>query len=670
MNLNRYPNLFSPLEAGPLTFRNRIAIAPVSGPIIMDNNLLDAEAMFDEIDYKASGGAAEFIIGEADISSAGSRGSHPRCDFYDLSDENTGPFRRVADRVHSHGCKALLELAHTGDAKAELDEENPALGPVERINEAGVPVRAMTKADIEQCCGDFAQAAYFLKVCGFDGALLHAGHGWLLSSFLSPRTNRRADEYGGSLPNRARITVEALRAIRGKCGPGFFIECRVSGSERAEGGYSLGDICGYSKIISAYCDMIHVSSGLYRDPMRTLMISTLYKPHGCNADIAFEIKKAVDIPVSVVGGINSPELAERLIAEGKCDMVALGRQMRADAQWGVKAGEGRSDGIRRCIRCMRCYPGPIEEVSAEIGAEGKNIKDIGEILDLLGACTVNPLYKYKDLANAPKAETSKKVLVIGGGAAGLQAAITAAERGHEVILAEKAEKVGGILNYAAETDDKEDLYMFARALESIARGLGVDIRTNTPFSPALLDELKPGAAICAAGSSPSVPQIPGIEGENVVQAMQAYKKGFCEGAGQKIVVLGGGLVGCETAVHLCKHGKTVTLLEMLPGLARDAYRLHRQQLIDLMDDGVDYRLNARVTAITPEGVRAAGKDGEEMFFPADTVINALGMKANPTAGIEAAVKAIGADYTAVGDCVSARTLFEAVEEGFTAAMVL
>ena len=383
----------------------------------------------------------------------------------------------------------------------------------------------------------------------------------------------------------------------------------MSGSEHVPGGYSLEDICGYCRYLSEYADLIHVSAGLYQDPSGTWQESTLYEPHGCNADVAAAIRAAVDIPVAVVGGINSPEQAEELIAQGKCDLVVLCRQLTADPFFTQKIREGRAEEIRRCLRCMRCYPGPFEEAWAELNGQFPE------------GCSINPCADHPERWRVESAEEKKTVLIVGGGVAGLQAAVTARDRGHDVVLLEKSGQLGGILNFSVLDPD-------------------VPVR----------------------------PPIPGLDGANVVQAMDAYAPDAR--LGHKVVVLGGGLVGCETAVHLWKQGHEVELVEMREELAPDAYRLHKCRLRELIAQHVKAHMGARCLAVTEAGVQVEGPDGSVQLIPADTVVAALGMRANDTGELEALVQRAGVPCHKIGDCVRARKIYDAVSEGYLTALSL
>jgi 2,4-dienoyl-CoA reductase-like NADH-dependent reductase (Old Yellow Enzyme family)/thioredoxin reductase len=647
-----YPNLLSPITIGTKTYRNRVLSAPRGGVWHFDPDMIgtDPEQLADA-DRKCSGGVAVYCIGETPVSASACRGANEFYSFDDLSEEHTLSYRQYAEHIHQHGALAMVELCHMGCAKPEETPNDPAYGPMDCVNADGVHVRGMTKADIAATCADFAKAAKFMQFCGFDGVTIHCGHGWLPHQFLSPRWNQRQDEYGGSVENRARFTVELLQAVRQACGKDFVLECRVTGDEHLPDGYTHEVIQGYCKEISRYCDLIQVSAGVYNKPMETLMMSTLYDAHGCNVEAAAAIKAAVDIPVAVVGGINDPADAERWISEGKCDLVVLCRQLQADPEWVNKAAQGRACEIRKCLRCMRCYPGPFEEAMAELNGEFPE------------GCSVNPYLLHFDQWPLQKAEQAKKVLVIGGGVGGMQAAITAAERGHEVTLMEKSGQLGGILNFAKDDKDKYDLKALADAMTAEVASRKIDVRLNAQVTER--DMQGYDQIICAVGSSPLTPPIPGLA--DCLPALKAYEPDTP--IGQNVILLGGGLVGCETAVHLAKNGRKVTIVEMRDSLAPDAYRLHKHKLRQIIaaDESIRVMTETKCLSISG-GTVEVEQGGEKLTLTADTVVSALGMRANPTEELEAMAANVGVPMVKIGDCQKARKIFDAIEEGWQAAM--
>lgn len=650
MSGNRYPHLFSPIQIGTRTYKNRVVNAPRGGIWNEDpeDHHADPEQLADAW-VKCRGGVAAYEIGETAVSGSGGRSANEFYDLTDYSEEHTLRYREYAEQIHRHGVLALVELSHMGQAKPENTPGAPAIGPVDCVNEHGVKVTGMTKKQIAQVCEEFADAALFMQRTGYDGVNVHCGHGWLLHQFLSSRCNTRTDEYGGSIENRARFALEVCRAIRGRCGSDFLIEVRISGQENVENGYSLEEISAFAQCVAPVCDLIQVSAGVYQDPMRTKQVSTLYDAHGCNVEAAAEIKRHVSVPVAVVGGINDPADAEQWIAQGKCDLVVLCRQLQADPDFARKAEQGRSDEIRPCIRCMRCFPGPLEEAFEELHGEFPE------------GCSVNPYLLHFDSIDAPRAGQSKKVTVVGGGAAGMQAAITAAQRGHTVTLVEKKPVLGGILNFARDDRDKYDLKKLADSMAAQVCRLGVTVLLEREPDARLL--AGQDAVICAIGSSPLMPPIPGLE--RCVTGMDAYAPDAPIGG--IVVMLGGGLVGCETAIHLARLGRRVTIVEMRDELAPDAYRLHKHKLRDIIaaDSRITVMLGTKCLAVTEYGVET-----DRGAVSGETVVAALGMKANPTGAIRAMADSCGAEYYEIGDCVRARKIYDGIEEGFLTAMSL
>ena len=394
-------------------------------------------------------------------------------------------------------------------------------------------------------------------------------------------------------------------------------------------------------------------------PKTTREFTTTYAPHGANIENASIIKQNVSVPVCVVGGINSPEMAEEAIASGKVDMVSMGRQFFADPAFPNKAAEGRADEIRRCLRCGRCYPGPAGEHETEIWT----IK-----YPPLDSCTINPdtvwpASHHKVLPELmPKPEASRKVLIVGGGCGGLQAAITASDRGHKVILCEKSDKLGGLINFTDHTDHKIDIRNFKDLLVREVEKRPVEIRLNCEVTPEMISEIAPEAVILAVGSDDLILPIEGIE--NAVTAMDVYSADF-KNLGDSVIVLGGGLVGCEAAADYIDHGKQVTIVEMKGALMPETTGLYRTAVHDFIDkNGGKYEVNAKVTKVGKDFV-VAEQNGKEITLHADTVVNAMGRRAHNADALKEAIKV---PCWEIGDCVRARQIGDSVREGWTAAM--
>ena len=647
----KFPNLFSPMKVGKHVYRNRIVAAPIyCGTFSIMESL--APVFFQAFEERARGGYAQVTIGETPVDfEYANREPFPPIDYTDMNGPAFKALKKVVDSIKENGAKALIELSHCGESKLFIPGLKNPIGPVGYIREDGVEVYEMDEDMMQSVCDSFVTCAKFMKEVGFDGVLIHAGHGWLLHQFLSARTNKRKDEYGGSLENRAKFPIKVIKSVREALGEDFIIEVRVSGSECEENGMKIDETAEFCKMIEDYVDIIHVSVGLYRNPILSGQFSSSFHPHGLNADMSAKIKEVVSIPVTVVGGITSPELAEKLIAEGKCDFVALARPLTADPQFGNKAKRGDEDDIAQCIRCFKCFPGPLEE----------NIDDLGSLF----GCTVNPrafFFDEKVLNSKPK--QSRNVLVIGGGIAGMEAAIEAADRGHKVTLVEKSNTLGGILKFADVDYYKKDLGKFKDLLIRRVYKRNIKVILGEEVTPDNINSYNPDVVIIAVGSSPLVPPIDGIE--NAMKALEVYNN--MDKVGDNVIIVGGGLVGCELGLHLSRDGKNVTVVEMMDQVAPDAYPMHRVALLNEMDKMLTYRTGLRCTAIRPDGIQVVDKEGNKEFMPADTVIYALGMKANreEVEKLRSEIKNI--PVFEIGDCVQARKVYDAMREGFVAAM--
>ena len=653
--MREYPNLFSPVKIGKLIFKNRLFMAPLTGNnLIVDNRPSDQGIAF--YNARARGGFAQVTVSEADVDWEYANRTDA---FNNISDPNpkywhTAAFYELTMAIKEHGAVASLEINHSGAAnhpKNIIEHRNP-IGPSGYLREDGIVVDEMDEEMMERVADNFAKAAKYLKIVGFDMCMLHGGHGWLLGQFQSPFTNKRTDKYGGSRENRARFPIMVIDRIREAVGPDFLIEYRLSGEELVEGGLTIDDTLDFAKRIEKKVDIIHVSVGIYHLHVESRTFSSMYEPHGCNVHIAEAIKKEVITPVAVVGGINNPAMAEKIIAEGKADFIALGRQALADPEFPNKALTGRTDEIAPCLRCGCFSPMPQKE---------------GEIMPpSTFQCAINPIAtKEFRMQLSPQIKGPKKVLVVGGGPGGMYAAITAAERGHSVTLIEKSDSLGGALKFADIDTYKEDLRKFKDSLISRIKKQNMDVRLGTEATVELVERENPDALIIAIGSEPIVPDIPGISGPNVMHAVDTYWEP--EKVGEKILMVGGGLVGCETGLHLAAIGKSITLVEMMDKLAADATESHRIALFGMMNNVINYQTKTKCTEITPSGIKVITDDGSESFIEADTVVYAAGMNALSDRAFQLC-EAAPKQYFLVGDCVSPRKIKEAVHEGYHAAM--
>ena len=505
-------------------------------------------------------------------------------------------------------------------------------------------VTALTKEQLADIVQRYADTAVLAKRAGFEMIMIHGGHTWLLNQFMSPYFNHRTDEYGGSFENRMRFTLEILKAVREAVGPRFPIEFRMSGSELFEGGYDLDEGVKIAQAVEEYVDLIHVSAGSYQFGFFRTHPS-MFAEHGVNVYFAAEIKKHVKKPVATIGALNDPAQMEEIIASGKADVVYMGRALLADPYLPQKVEAGEDDKIVRCLRCFACM------------AERPTTQT--------RRCTVNPLIGREiDGTEILPAAEKKKVLVVGGGVAGLEAAVTAAKRGHQVVLCEKSDKVGGILKCEQAIDFKREMYELGLSLEAQAKAAGVEIRCNTEVTPEYAEKQQADVMILAVGSNPIVPPLPGMDGDHVVVVNQYYLQK--EKVGDSVVVLGGGLAGCECAIHLAQEGKEVHIVEMRDVLAPDANIRHRPILMQMIDRYVTVHTGFQGMQITPDGVLCKDAEGKEVLVPGKSVVCAVGQRAN-RAGVEALLDCAPV-VREIGDCVRPSNITNAIYQGYHAGL--
>ena len=653
-----FEHLFSPIRVGSVTYKNRVASTPLGNTSVRKDGTYPA-ASFKVYRDRAEGGCAEVSASETIVDfKYGSRVFVAPVDYSDFDSAHLKGLREYTDMLHSYGVVATVELNHCG-ANRFASAGKVAIAPTGIEDHNGVHVLEMDEELMDYVVNCFANTAWYLKQAGYDGVIPHMASGWLLQQFLSPHTNHRTDEYGGSAENRARFPLRVLRAIREKCGKDFLIIPRLSCCEHLEDGYGIEDAVTFCKLMDGIVDMVNVTAGVYYDPVRSKEFSSMYEPHNLHKELAKAIKANCSFPVMLTGGINSPEDAEQLIAEGTCDLIGLGRQMLADPNWAKKAECGQADDIARCLRCFRCFPGPLKDTG------GKPLTPPDK------KCSVNPCSDLNELdpplEQWPAPAQSRKVLVIGGGVAGLTAAYTAANRGHQVILAEQSDELGGLLTFTDYDYYKYDMRNYKELCIRRARRAGVDIRMNTAVTAENIADFGADAIIIAVGSSPLCPPIPGIEG--TVPSIEAYR--HPEKLGDTVVIAGGGQVGCECSLNLTHLGKKVTIVEMREDVAIDSNPMHRIGLMDMLaENGVTIRASLKCKRFTAEGVECETLEGEEVFLPADSVVMALGMRSNSRLAeeLKTAAEQVAPSVQLIGDCIRASKVQVAVEEGFLAAM--
>lgn len=636
----KFPNLFSPITIAGTVFRNRIFGSPTGTTYLTSKNFPVAETCA-YYERKAMGGAASVCVGDAVISED-ARMNNGHIALYDPM--SYPALVNLADAISRHGAIASIELSHSGSHSHSSAAAGYQLyGPMEYTTEKGLKVLAMDEDRIWMVIDQYAKAAALAKRCGFGMVTIHGGHGWLITEFMSSKTNQRTDKWGGSVENRCRFAIEVCKAVRNAVGPNFPIEMRISGSECNPLGYDIEEGIEIAKQVDGYVDIIHVSAGSHEVwDVFTVTHPDMFLPDGVNVCYAEEIKKHVKKSyVATVGALTDPAMMEELIASGKVDIVDIARGLIADPDLPLKARTGREKEINKCIRCLACF---------------SNLMTKGQFV-----CALNPVIGH-EVENKWTVQPAKKkkVLVAGGGIAGMRAALTAADRGHEVILCEKTAHLGGALRCEEQVSFKKHLAEF---LENQAREISesenIEVRLNTPVTPELAEEIAPDVIIAALGAKPIVPKIPGIE--NAVGAEEVYYD--TDKAGKKVVILGGGLVGSELAIHLARLGREVTVVEMLDFINDGGNLLQGLAIrLELERRGVDMNLSTKALEITSDGVIAETSTGEKKVFNADTVIYAVGQR--PLREEADALRLLAPEFHQIGDCLTPKNIVEATRSAY------
>lgn len=651
--MKKYPYLFSPFKLKNVTFRNRIFATPTGLTWPDEYSCVPGHSTVLFYEKKARGGAASVTLGETAV-------NRVDCVRRPNADQILPDFERlilpkknwvkITDAIKRHGAVPSIQLSHGGQFSEPffIGGRNP-IGPNGFTKENGTVVRAMEEDDIVRIANDFGETAWHAKDAGFQKVMVHGGHGWLLGQFLSPAINRRTDRFGGSPENRARFPMMVLDAIRQRVGDDFLIELRISGDEHQPGGWPIEEAIAFVKMVEDKIDLLHISAGDYHNSDH-YVFPTIYQPHGCNVHVAEAMKKAgVKVPLVTVGAMSDPREMERLVAAGITDFVAVGRALLADSDLPKKAFSGHEDDIRPCLRCSNC---------------------IGGLYDGLYQCDVNPLagneiYTVK----MPEVGIKKRVLIVGGGPGGMTAAITAAERGHEVTLVEKSDVLGGTLKFTDVDSHKQDLRNYKNYLIHQVHKHAIDVRLNTEASLELLTALNPQAIIVASGAKATILKAKGADSENVFHATTVYETP--DVIGDKVVMIGGGLMGCEVALHLAESGKHVTILELKNQLAPDSNIVHKAalyEMIEKMNDRVLAVTNAKVIEVAQNGVTYLDQNGNEQLVTCDTVLYAIGMTPNDAIVEELRLWPDWESFIPIGDCTGASIVRKAIHGGYFAAM--
>ena len=661
-----YPLLFSPFTLKGVELRNRVAMPPF-GLNFTGIKRFPNDRLIDFYEERARGGAGLLIVGGVGIDLRGSGYMMPGID----SDEMIPHWVRLADAVHRHGAKLFIQLFHSGRySHKRLNKGQQSVAPsavTSRMTRE--EPRALERDEILEIEDLFAQGARRAREAGVDGVEIISSAGYLICQFLSPLTNLREDEYGGSFENRCRFGVETLARVRAAVGEDFPVTLRFSGNDFMSGSNTSQDLVLVAKRFEAAgADAFNVTGGWHETPVPQL--PTLV-PGGAYSYLAAGIRAAVSVPVFASNRITEPEQAEALLRDGICDLVSVGRSLITDPDWPNKAREGRVAEIRPCVGCLQ---GCLEKLLS-----------LGQV-----TCLANPRAGFEGTRIVTRTDEPKHVVIVGAGPGGLEAALTALDRGHRVTVIEKADRIGGQIPLAAAPPGRKDFGKLLDFYVSEVARRGVEIRLGIEATVETIQGLAPDQVILATGATELIPGIPGAE--NALHAWDVLMERVA--TGRRVIVVGGGAVGIETALHLAEKGcidgetlkflfkydaedvetlrrlitrgtRTVTLVEKLPKVGHDIGPANRWVFLrelDLM--GVTVRTGAAVVEVAADRVVIEGEGGRESL-DADTVVLALGARSEDRLGAE--LEAAGIPVVRVGDAKKPRQIIHAVHEGFEAA---
>ena len=639
-----FPQLFEPGFIGSLKIKNRIVMPPMGTQFATDSGAVTDRTIQHYV-RRARGGVGLIIVEFTCIDYP--RGKGHTCQLALHDDKLIAGHANLVEAVHAEGAKISIQLHHAGGNTLTRRTEG-----LELVAPSPIPSRPIQDQprilgvdEISVLVEKFAQAVERARIAGYDSVELHGAHGYLMSEFMSPYINKRTDAYGGSLEKRMRFPLEVIQRSKELVGEDFPITMRISGQEFVPGGRSIEESKLVGKMLEeAGLAALHVSASVDTD--FDWAVDPIYAPQGRKVHLAAAIKEAVNIPVITVGVIREPNFAEKIIAEGKADFVAVGRGLLADPDWPKKAGDGRAETIRKCFSCNYC--------DAVRNTAGMNIR-----------CVMNLELGRGDAAwQVEPAAERKRVMVVGGGPAGIETSRIAALRGHEVTLFEKGPELGGQLRIAAKAPGKDKINWLLESLTNDLAGSGAQVKLNTEVSAKIIAEFAPQVIVLATGGEPLIPNIPGASDPNVFTAWSVINGETTLESG-RVAVIGANSIGCEVAVQLAEQSSEiqVVLIEQIMEIAPDMEQFARaftKREINISPN-IDVKLGWQVVEITKSGVQGVNEEGQTRLFEADAVVLAAGVK--PVNELFDQLRGVSAQVFKIGDCSRPGNIASALTDG-------
>jgi 2,4-dienoyl-CoA reductase-like NADH-dependent reductase (Old Yellow Enzyme family)/thioredoxin reductase len=637
-----YPQLMSPMKIGTHTFKSHLISLCSQPPYLQGPEPYPTDAIISHYIGRARHGVAMMTMFGTKV---GTRIPHYcEWDFFDARCQQS--ISLLTDAVHGFGVKCSMTLSSDFPEGWDVSDGVPSFF-IRGDGSAPAPGREMPESMLVQVADNMVRLALALRETGFDGGYIHNSYRVNLGRFLAPATNRRTDKYGGSFENRIRFPLYVFDRIKKECGRDFIIETTVTADEHEEGGWTMDDTVAYAKALEGYADILHIRP-------HSVDMSSCLGIHGGETPwlpLAEEVKARANTSVKIlaIGGFHDLELCERVLAEGRVDLVGTARGFIADPDLGLKAVEGRGEDVVPCIRCNKCHRS-------------------GAADPWVSGCSVNPTWclehRVNDVVRPPLRK--RRVAVIGGGPAGMNAAIVCADRGHEVTLYEWSDRLGGQLPAAATPAFKWPLKKFTDYLVRQTAKRDIDVRLGVNATPDAIEAGDYDAVLVCVGAKPVIPPIPGIDGGEVIQAADVY--GHEDELGKRVVIVGGGEIGVETGMHLAARGHEVTVVEMLPRLASDCPPLHYRAPMEeawLATPGLHFIVNARCTKIGKGTVTWMDPEGAEHELACDSVVLSVGYRAR---GDEAgAFFGTAPQFEMLGDCACAGNIQKAMRNSFVLA---